>query len=63
MFLAELHALYQALDRVEMADDDKRNFIFFSYSKSALLAIWGQDWRHPLFCSVLEHPHWLVQYH
>ena len=35
-FSAELHALYLALDRVETADDDERNFIIFSDSKSAL---------------------------
>ena len=44
IFSAELHAWYLALNRVvEMADDDKRNFIFFSDSKSAFQAIWG--WR------------------
>ena len=36
IFSAELHALYLALDRVEMADNDKRNFIILSDSKSAL---------------------------
>ena len=36
IFSAELHALYLALDRVETADDDERNFIIFSDSKSAL---------------------------
>ena len=30
IFSAELHALYLALDRVETADDDERNFIIFS---------------------------------
>ena len=29
IFSAELHALYLALDRVEMADDDERNYIIF----------------------------------
>ena len=46
IFSAELHALYLALDRVETADDDERNFIIFSDSKSALQAISGQDWTH-----------------
>ena len=41
IFSAELHALYLALDRVETADDDERNFIIFSDSKSALQAILG----------------------
>ena len=35
IFFEELHALYLALDRVETADEDERNFIIFSYSKSA----------------------------
>ena len=48
IFSAELHALYLALDRVETADDDKRNFIIFSDSKSTLQAILGQDWTRPL---------------
>ena len=30
IFSAELHALYLALDRVETADNDERNFITFS---------------------------------
>ena len=33
IFSAELHALYLALDRVETAEDDKRNFIIFSDSE------------------------------
>ena len=33
IFSAELHAVYLALDRVEKADDDERNFIIFSDSK------------------------------
>ena len=41
MFSSELHALYLALDRLETADDDERNFIIFSDSKSALQAISG----------------------
>ena len=41
IFSAELHALYLALDRVETADDDERNFIIFSDSKSALQAKTG----------------------
>ena len=35
IFSAELHALYLALDRVETADDDERNFIIFADSKSS----------------------------
>ena len=58
---AELHALYLALDRVETADDDERNFIIFSDSKSDLQAISGQDWTHPLVFNILECLHWLVQ--
>ena len=53
-FSAELHALYLALDRVETADDDERNFIIFSDSKSALQVISGQDWTHPLVLYILE---------
>ena len=48
IFSTELHALYLALEWVEMADDDERNFIIFSNSKSALQAISGQDWTRPL---------------
>ena len=62
IFSAELHALYLALDRVETADDDERNFIIFSDSKSALQAISGQDWTHPLVLYILERLNWLVQY-
>ena len=62
IFSAELHALYLALDRVETADDDERNFIIFSDSKSALQAISGQDWTHPLVLYRLERLQWLVQY-
>ena len=56
-----MHALYLALDWVEMEDDDDddRNFIIFCNSKSALKAISGQDWTHPFVLNVL---HWLVQY-
>ena len=61
IFSAELHALYLALDRVETADDDERNFIIFSDSKSALQAISGQDWTHPLVLYILERLNWLVQ--
>ena len=43
IFSAELHALYLALDRMEAAYDDARNFIIFSDSKSALQATWGRD--------------------
>ena len=43
IFSAELHTLYLALDKVDMADDDERNFIMFSDSKSALQANSGQD--------------------
>ena len=39
-----------------------RNFIIFSDTKSALLAISGQDWTHPLVLDILECLHWLVQY-
>ena len=60
IFSAELHALYLALDNVETADDDERNFIIFSDSKSALLAISSQDWTHPLY--ILERLNWIVQY-
>ena len=35
IFFAELHALYRTLDQVETPDDDKKNFIIFSDSKSA----------------------------
>ena len=52
IFSAELHALYLALDRVETADE--RNFIIFSNSKSALQAISGHAWVHPLVLKVLE---------
>ena len=45
IFSAKLQALYLALDRVETADDDERNFIIFSDSKYALQAISGQDWK------------------
>ena len=62
IFSAELNALYLALDRVETADDDERNFIIFSDSKSALQAISGQDWTHPLILYILERLSWLVQY-
>ena len=48
IFSAKLHALYLALDRVEMEDEDERNFIVFSDSESALQAIWGRDWTLPL---------------
>ena len=33
---------------METADDNERNFIIFSDYKSALQAIWGRDWMHPL---------------
>ena len=62
IFSVELHTLYLALDRVEMADDDERNFIIFPDSKSALQAISGQDRTHPLVLYILEPLHWLVQY-
>ena len=62
IFSAELHALYQALDKVETAGDNERHFVIFSDSKSALQAILGQDWTHPLVLKVLECLHWLVQY-
>ena len=61
LFSAELHALCLALDRVETADDE-RNFIIFSDSKSALQAISGQDWTHPLVLYILERLNWLIQY-
>ena len=54
IFSAELHALYLALDRVEMADDDERNFIIFSDSKSVVQAISGLNWTHPLVLYILE---------
>ena len=54
--------MYLALDRVETADDDERNFIIFSDSKSALQAISGQDWTHPLVLYILERLIWVVQY-
>ena len=62
IFSAELHALYLALDRVETADDDERNFIIFSDSKSALQAISGQDWTLPHVLYILERLNWLGQY-
>ena len=43
--LAELHALYLALDSVQTADDDRRYFIIFSDSKSTLQAIRSRDWN------------------
>ena len=58
----KLHALFLALDCVTTADDDERNSIIFSNSKSALQAILGQDWMHPLVLKVLERLHWLVRY-
>ena len=45
---------------METADDDERNFIIFSDSKSAFQAISGQDWTHPLY--ILECLNWIVQY-
>ena len=62
IFSAELHALYLALDRVETTDDEERNFTIFSDSKSALQAISGQNWTHPLVLYILERLNWLVQY-
>ena len=62
IFSVELHALYLALDTVETADDDERNFTIFSDSKSALQAISGLDWMHPLVLKVLERLRGLVQY-
>ena len=62
IFSAELHALYLALDRVETADNDERNFIIFSDSNSVLQAVSSQDWTHPLVLYILEHLNWLVQY-
>ena len=62
IFSAELQALYLALDCAEMVDNDEKNFIIFSDSKSALQAILDQDWRHSLDLKVLERLHWLVQY-
>ena len=47
---------------METADDDERNFIIFSDSKTALKAISGQDWTLPLVLYILAHLHWLVQY-
>ena len=47
---------------METADDDERNFIIFSDSKSALQAISGQDWTHPLVLYILERLNWLVHY-
>ena len=48
---------------METADDDERNFIIFSDSKSVLQAISGQDWRHPFVLYILERLNWLVKYH
>ena len=62
IFSDEFHALYLALDRVEMADDNERNFIIFYDSKSGLQAILGRDWTHPLVLKRLERLHWVVQY-
>ena len=50
-----------ALDQVDTADADARNFIFFSDSKSALQAVLGI--LHPLVIKRLEYLYWLVQYH
>ena len=47
---------------MEMANDDERNFIIFSDSRSALQAISDQDWTHPFVLKVLECLHWLLQY-
>ena len=47
IFYVELHALYLALDRVEMANDDERNFIIFCDSRSALQAIWAKTGHIP----------------
>ena len=47
---------------METADDDERNYIIFSDSKSALQAISGQDWTHLLVLYILERPNWLVHY-
>ena len=62
-FSSASHDLYLALDRVETADDDEKNLIIFTNSKSAFQPIWGLDWMHPLVLKVLEHLHWLIQYH
>ena len=62
IFSEEFHALYLALNRVEMADDNERNFIIFYDSKSALQAILGRNWTHPLVLKRLECLHWIVQY-
>ena len=62
MFCRVACSLNLALDRVETADDDERNFIIFSDSKSALQAIPVQDCKHPLVLYILERLHWLVQY-
>ena len=56
-----LHFVFQALDWVEIADDNERNFIIFSDSKSSLQAIWGRDWAHPLVLKVPECLHWLLR--
>ena len=53
IFSPELQALYLALDQVETTNDDERSLITFSYTKSALYAIWGCDWTHPLVLKIL----------
>ena len=62
IFSAELHALYLALERVETAVDDERNFIIFSDLKSDLQAISGRDWTHAFVLKVMECLHWLIKY-
>ena len=41
IFSAELYALYLGHDQMETANDDERNFIIFSKSKSAFQVILG----------------------
>ena len=57
-----MYALYLTLGQVETTDVDERNFIVFSDLKSALQAISGQDWTHPLIPKVLKRLQWQVQY-
>ena len=54
------HFGYQML--LVLFETYERNFIIFSDSKSALQAISGQDWTHPLVLYILERLDWLVQY-
>ena len=61
IYSAELHGLYLALDWMETAVDDERNFIIFSDTKSAFQVTLGHDCTHPLVPRILKRLLWLVQ--